>query len=287
MVVKTKHLDGSETIIKSGPSRSYKDSSLTEIVKERHKYSVIISSSVGCAMGCKMCGIDPGTYKYLNSTQIVTNIKEAITAYPEDLSQKYIKLCFMGMGEASLQPTNFSRVPGKIIRWAVNSGYALGVDSIDYGTILPRGFETRSLERIVALNDFIMRQYKVNPDNNHQSVVRLFFSYHSIEDRDYLIPNGKFNWEGDLWWLTNNNIDVILHYTLIDGVNDSNQEVERLRNFVKNTPYQLRMLRYNTNGIFQESQKFVEIWKYLEGLPNIKFQISPGKRKNASCGMFY
>lgn len=289
MIIKTRHNDGSETTIKTDCSRSYTGGSLEIVSNDRNKYSIIISSSVGCQMGCKMCGIEPGTFKALSSDNIIDNVKEAVRAFPEDLSSKYVKLCFMGMGEASLESTNTWRVPAKLVRWLTNKGYAIGLDSIDYGTILPDSRDKSFESELVALNIFMKNQYPINPANDHGSIVRLFFSCHGVmeETRGSLIPGGDKTDLTPLFNLTMSGIDVIFHYTLIDGVNDSEEEMDCLKYLMENIPIQLRMLRYNTNGRYRESQRFVECWDYLSDLPNIKFQISPGKDQRAACGMFY
>ena len=181
-----------------------------------------------------------------------------------------------------------SAVPASLIRWITNRGYAIGVDSIDYGTILPINITEGFDDRIISLNRYTKDQYLINTKNDHGPVVRVFYSLHGVRGtREYLIPKGEFDLKL-LSTLTAAGIDVIIHYTFIEGVNDSEVEVDYLKFFMRDHPqYQLRLLRYNTNGKFQESLRFIEIWNDLSDPPNIKYQISPGSNVRAACGMFY
>jgi len=294
-VSKFTHDDGSETTIKIGVSREYADSDMQELQVDRQKYSVMISTSVGCQMGCKMCGINPATYFYLSSKNIIENVRDAIRAFGKDrLKNKYVKLCFMGMGEPLLRDINMSTIPAAIIRWILNHGYACGIDGVDYGTILPTN-AAEVVSRLTALNTFLVEQYgdKRNVHSNwiHRSLVRVFYSLHACDQatRSFLIPKGKPLKDIDeLYELNLKNINVIMHYTLIEGVNDSAVHLGDLIQTMKHSPFQLRMLRYNSNGYFQESTRFRKAWEILEdNLPNVKLQISPGKDVKGACGQFY
>ena len=99
-VTKYLHEDGSETCVKIVPSQEYiiKDDNLVEQSTEREKYSVLISCSSGCPVGCKMCYLTIKKYPYypLGYHEITSNVLKAldhkIKGSP-DLKEKYIKLC--------------------------------------------------------------------------------------------------------------------------------------------------------------------------------------------------
>lgn len=108
LVLKYIHNDGSETAIKNVPSCDNEINFLTgdivPVAKDRNKFSVFISSSVGCHVGCKFCYLTVKKYPYhqLTKEQIIDNTKKAIidavNSNPE-LENKYVKLSFMGMGD--------------------------------------------------------------------------------------------------------------------------------------------------------------------------------------------
>ena len=295
-VTKYIHDDGSETVIKTTQSMEYHANSLNDdfvmTTVDRNKYSILISTSVGCQMGCKMCGINPNTFKPLNSGQIIANVKDAVIHHDFNvgsLSGKYAKLCFMGMGESTLKSTNFSTVPASLIRFLTNKGFAKGIDSIDYGTILPKNRDKVWVKRVISLNKFMREQYEVNPANNHESLVRVFFSLHQLDfdKRHDLIPMGD-HITTDLTDLIDADIEVIFHQTFIKGVNDSSNDVLALQDWFTKRPYlQLRILRYNTNGVYEESPYRELAWRVLSSLSNVKFQVSPGEEVNSACGQFY
>ena len=89
-VYKYIHDDGSETAIK---------------LTNTEKYSIVISCSVGCNVGCTFCylTIKKCPYYRLTALNIFNNVKEAfeyqIKETP-DIVNKQVKLCYMGMGDA-------------------------------------------------------------------------------------------------------------------------------------------------------------------------------------------
>ena len=289
MITKYKHKDGSETIIKETLSQQY-DSDMSIIEEDRRKYSIIISSSVNCQMNCSFCG-NSGDYSYLSSEQIIENVKDALIQHSrEGLEDKYIKLCFMGMGDPSVFPMMTTSVPAAIIRFAINHGYACGLDGVDYGSILPWGTDKYFADRLISLNDFLEDQYTTNPYNEKKSTVRFFYSLHSAisETRASMIPKGNLDLIGPILNDLQHQVDCIMHYTPIYGVNDYTWEIGSLIKYMEEIPWvQLRMLRYNTNGRFQESLIVGNIWGVLSTvLPNTKFQISSGIIERSACGMF-
>lgn len=101
------HDDGSETAIKMVKSVQNIFNPLTNEIEsresDRNKYSVFISSSVGCFMKCKFCHLTLKNSEFikLEEDQIFNNLKEAIQDsihHNPDLKSKFIKLSWMGMG---------------------------------------------------------------------------------------------------------------------------------------------------------------------------------------------
>lgn len=285
------HDDGSETTIKSCLSQQYSGGDMQIIEEDRNKYSIMISSSVGCQMGCKFCGLTGSDIKFkkIKPLDILTNVKEAIKLHPENLSDKHVKLCWMGMGECSALG-NISVVTKMILRFLIKNHYALGVDSVDFGTILPDNMHPEFFDKVVNLETYLHETYNINPENNHGSACRVFFSIHDLRvyGRSKLIPaSNPWNLYHSMQWLDEHGIDVIMHYTLLDGVNDDKDAVASLLRFMLNHPqYQLRLLRFNETNGYKESKETSKIWNILKPLSNVKLQVSPGEEIQASCGMF-
>ena len=284
------HDSGAETTIKTGISQEYQSSGdiLTE---NRNKYSIIISSSIGCQMGCKFCGLEDADipFKNLHGSKIVLNILEAIRLHDKsELEDKYVKLCFMGMGDCAMSSKR--AVIRFLSKKLVSEGFAIGIDSIDFGTILPKGMDKDFMDEALELDFWLRDTFEINPANNHGSVVRIFFSAHSfmVVPRIVMMPQAA-TW--DLHEMIHETkergLDVILHYAFMEGANDSLYDIACIKRYMRKCPeIQLRMLRFNDTKTHRESPNYLELWEELEDLPNIKYQVSPGKDIHSACGMF-
>lgn len=293
------HNDGSETCIKSVPSCSFYYNELTGKIEDsstnRNKYSVFISFSVGCPVGCKMCYLSLKNFPFNNLTKeeiynnVIDSIKEYVRVNPEN-KNKYIKLCWMGMGDAFYNLNKMVEVTKQILKTVINEGWAVGLDGVDVGTTYPK--LTSDIKELEHLNEYIKKvpNLKLNNNNNndHKSIVRVFYSLHLINDREKLIPK-TIETKLAIKLLRSLNIDIIFHQVFIDGITDTEENIEGLlRFFTENPELELRILRYNecnkTN--YYESKKFIGIIKRFNSLPNIKYQISQGSEIKAACGQF-
>ena len=307
-VTKYLHDDGSETCIKIVPSRYYimKDDELIEKKKDRKKYSVIISHSSGCPIGCKMCYLTIKGYPYhpLNYHSITINVIKAIQAKVKEdpsLKQKYIKLCWMGMGDAFLDLMNVNICTTQILDHVFRNNLAIGLDGVDIGTVFPKN--SKDLHILNQLNRALERHWirpfgkNVYNTDKPRSPLRIFYSLHRFDSgsrQKYLIPNSEdfYNIRQTLYNFKELcGIDVIFHQVFIEDVTDMPWLILELKNlfgwFFKD--FELRILRYNecSESPYKESLKFDEIVKNLDKSINIiKYQISPGSEIKAACGQF-
>ena len=302
-VTKYIHTDGSETAIKTVSScNNIIDSSTNSIITEevdKEKFSVFMSSSVGCPLKCSFCHLTINNYPYVKLTeaQLLSNFKEALLHKISEepaLRKRYIKLSCMGMGDAFLRdPYDVRMTSLRMLRHAVGDMGIQGIDGVDISTILPpcKGWQ----HQLGSLDDDL-RRFKMNPNNpKGRSRARLFYSLISAIDRKSLIPAGNdiavdlkalnaFN----LWY----NIDVITHNLILkdfDNVSafEINHTVGMLNRFLPSAEF--RILRYNKNdkSSFMESKDFVKVAsEYNKRLKKVKIQTSQGEDVKASCGMF-
>lgn len=313
-VYKFVHDDGSETAIKYVGSCSCNE-------ENRNKYSIFVSSSVGCKYSCKFCYLTTKDIKYKSITEnkIFKNLKEAVDYFINEnleLKQFYVKVCWMGMGEDGLIKKGLMKnVTTKILEYIIKEkNYAIGLDGVDISTIFPKNkIIFNILEDIVYLNNYL-KIYKLNPNNNvsvnndtnsnlnvyeNRSIVRLFYSLHSAVEhtRQYLIPN-SYDLKTSLKELSvlNNeyNINVIFHQFFIDKVNDKEEDIKELINLIdyfnrEFSYFELRILRLNSceKLQFKESEKFNDIIEELKDKTNVfKVQVSAGSEIKAACGQF-
>lgn len=311
------HADGSETAVKvvkscsnfKNPDTGYID---TEWV-DRNKYSVFISASLGCYMACSFCHltIKGSSYQKLYTAQVVANVKEAIlaeVARKPEMTERYVKLCWMGMGDAVNQPEMVVDATLELLDWLMANGYAKGLDGVDLSTVLPKVGDAW-IDHFHALNT-ALAPYPVNPESfrieqaelaTHKTYLdrsrfRLFYSVHSAvqNTRDKMIPRAMALHDA-LPLLTRfqtvGGPNLMLHQLFIEGLNDTDAEVDALlallaEHFPTN---ELRVLRYN----FCDRSPHRE-WDHVDAAVTriaeqhtaLKVQTSAGKEIAAACGQF-
>ena len=308
------HTDGSETCIKTVYSVDYKPDGNGKVdVKstDRNKYSVFISASKGCPMNCSFCylTIDDVPFGKLRYNEVIENVKQAILNEAEvtDLSTRFIKLCWMGMGEAILTPDLIASGTIEILEWVHNNGLAAGLDGVDVSTVLPK-MNDGWVEQFRQLNNALC-VYDLNPNNKNvvnqergtlveyegRSRFRLFYSLHSAiqENREVIIPNAMTIDEATIMLmdLEEQGVNVIIHHMFLEGTNDSLPELNALVDFMTASfpDAELRVLRYNKHdrSDIRESDAFEKCICYITGAINkVKVQVSYGKDVKSACGQF-
>ena len=310
-VMKFIHDDGSETAIKTVPGCVEFQNPLTnkkEKLKDRNKYVVFISSSVGCPVKCKFCYLTLKNYPFekLSYLEIVKNLKEAISDAVErnpELKKKYIKLSFMGMGDILFDMWNFQNIIVKVLLWVFENKYAIGLDGVDIATVFPIKSATKRLELMTAvsrMNDHL-KCFMHNPSNIKRSFIRLFYSLHTTETdlRNELIPvNSGKDIIYDIMFLKRlkefAKIDIIFHYMFMSGINDDWEDVYSLIDFINNNrlnDFEFRILKYNECNLSKikavPENNMKEILKVLNEHVNIlKVQHSAGSEIKSACGQF-
>jgi hypothetical protein len=230
-----------------------------------------------------------------------------MVSFNPDIKNRYIKLSWMGMGDAINKPDMVYDVTLRLLDWIFENKYAIGLDGVDLSTVMPK---LNNSNWIVILHDLETRlkKYNRNPiyemDNieytnnqySHRNLFRLFYSIGSPiqEKRDNVIPNAMpLESTARLLnkYMDNGKYTVILHHLLVDGLNDSDKELDELIDFVNKyfKDNELRILRYNAcfKESYRESEKIIsQIRKLSDNLNFLKVQISPGTEVSAACGQF-
>lgn len=244
-----------------------------------------------CDMGCVMCHL----------TNIQTNLKPYRISYETliscineikcELVTKKILLSFMGVGDASL---NMSLIKGFAL---------MGVP----------GFTT-SISISTAMFTDIEKDLKFIVDNGAH--VKVHYSLHSTKPsiRNKLIPSKKtLSVHKTLWLLkryqeyAEQNIDVCsdfkvfhnnldfteFHYTLMDGINDSIDDIIILIKTSLVSNIGIKFIQFNEKDDMEQSKKQEDIIQGIKHIvkayaPDIrvKFYIPPGKEVGSSCGCF-
>lgn len=319
-VSKFLHDDGSETAIKTVKSivnGTDEFNNLKINYEDRNKYSIFISISTGCQFKCQFCYLTMknSIYKKLVAEEILNNIKEAVNAeikHKPELKEKYVKLSWMGMGDALNQSSIVKEVTILLLDWLVDNEYTKGLDCVDLSTIMPKT-DPIWIDNFHSLEKDLLK-YDVNPssfikDNEnkdftdtgiyegHRSRFRLFYSLGSAiqKSKEKIIPNVD-TLENAINLLhtysENNKHNVIIHHMFIENLNASDSEVDAFLKLVKEknlNDYEIRILRYNFCDMskYKESDFFDRIIQKIQGdINHLKVQISAGNEVKAACGQF-
>lgn len=316
-VAKFIHDDGSETAIKVVKSCSnFQDPDTGRIETEwvdRNKYSVFISASLGCYMKCKFCHltIKDSSYAKLQTAQVVANVKEAIEAEIQrkpEMRDRYVKLCWMGMGDAVNQPAMVHDATLELMEWLMSNGYTRGLDCVDLSTVLPR-VDDAWIERFRALNE-ALASYPVNPDSfrieqaevstqktyEHRSRFRLFYSLHSAiqATREVMVPKAMALAEAIprlQRFTADGGPNLLLHTVFVEGLNDGAGEVDAMLGLLKThfPENELRVLRYNfcDRSPYREMDTIdLAVSRIAQEHSALKVQTSAGREVAAACGQF-
>ena len=193
------------------------------------RWSLCISTQVGCAMGCAFClTAKMGFHRQLSASEIAEQFLAARRRLPE--GERYHNVVFMGMGEPLL---NFRPVieSAKIMK-----------DQLGYGL---------SRKRITISTSGITPQIDKLPD---EIDVALAISLHAPinELRDELVPINKKYPISELMKSCKKYLasydgkrNITIEYVLIDGVNDSPELARQLAKLLSDIYCKINLIPFN------------------------------------------
>lgn len=304
-VFKFVHDTGAETAIKTVRTCMPIKNQFTgeeEIQDERNKYVVFVSSSVGCPVKCSHCYLTAKEFPFYKLSrdeiieQTIRAIQAAVKTSPS-LSGKFIKISFMGMGDAHFIANDIPYITDKILTHVIYNKLAIGLDGIDIGTSIPKnnnfGWKDSLLKTIECVS--CINRNKLTSD---RSIVRMFVSLFSTNNivRSMIVPCNKNI-------LTNSielrdicqeiGVDLIFHNVFIKGINDSTDHLsdflDTYNRFFKDN--ELRIIRLNVckNSKVEspsEHQHSILLDILNKKINKLKVQYSAGSTIKASCGQF-
>ena len=212
-----------------------KDGLKIESVLTKHKddrRTVCVSSQVGCAIGCRFCATGQQGFKRdLTSSEIIEQTLFFARLLKKE-KEKVTNVVFMGMGEPFM---NYDNVLEAIKILNNKEGFNLGARRISISTVgIIEGIKKISQEKLQ---------------------VNLAISLHSPNNklRSRLMPiNRKYSIEKILAavddYIKKTNRRVMLEYLMIDGVNDSEKEAEKLSKILRKPLYFVNLISFNPIG---------------------------------------
>lgn len=256
-----------------------KDGNLTETVLIAPKpgvWSACISCQVGCSIGCKFCATGKMGFTRNLSAEEITDQVLFWQQYLKTKNQKLSTVVYMGMGEPFL---NWKEVSQSLRDLLDADMFGFGARSISVSTSgIPEGIEEMS-EEFPQVN------------------LALSLHFASDEKRSAVMPiNQKNNLEklrGALQkYFAKTKRKVFLEYVMLDGVNDSKSDADKLIQFIKSIGkaqlLHVNLIRYNsTDSQFKSSskEKTMQFRDYLEkNRTEVTIRKSLGEEIQGACG---
>ncbi len=199
------------------------------LIPEEDRSTLCVSSQVGCAMDCSFCLTGKmGFLRNLSVAEIVNQViavrKWARTNQKGELSN----LVFMGMGEPLANLENL-------------------LDALSL-LIEQRGMNFASRRITVSTCGLVPQMIRLG----EQSSVNLAISLHAVDDdtRTSLMPiNKKYPLaalvQGCKEYPHKKRQRIMFEYTLLQGINDSDQDAQKLANLLMDIPCKINLLAFN------------------------------------------
>ena len=196
------------------------------LTSQSDRYTVCVSTQVGCAYGCKFCasGLD-GVKRNLTAAEIVNQV----IAVRRITNQRVTNLVIMGMGEPLANYSNLMRA----LR-ILNAPWALGIGA----------------RKITVSTVGLVPRIKQLADDPMQ--IRLAVSLHGATDevRERIMPVNKKHPLKELlaacdYYCNTKKRMMTFEYILIDGVNDSLDQAHKLGSIAKRLQAKVNLIPYN------------------------------------------
>ncbi len=250
------------------------------LICQPKRYTLCVSSQVGCAIGCTFCRTAlMGLSRSLETSEIIGQamaVLDFVDAPPKDVKNKpdpFKNVVFMGMGEPMHNADNVFR--------------AARIFTDEYGLQLSYKRVTISTSGLVP---------KIEQFTREQVPASLAISLNATTDetRTKLIPiNKKWPLKELLTavktYTKESGREVTMEYVMLAGVNDSPEDMARLQKLVHGFPMKLNLIPYNDNsglGYFSPAKEKIVSWQRklnAKGF-NARVRWSKGEDIDAACG---
>lgn len=197
----------------------------------RKRNTVCVSSQVGCAMGCSFCATgQAGISRNLSAGEIVGQVLLASLLLEEEEGlQRVSNVVYMGMGEPL---NNYQAVLKSIHILSHSQGLNIGKRRISLSTcgLVPKIRQlaqeklpiTLAISLHASRNDLRDQLIPVNKSYPLESLIEAC--------KDYFQATGR---------------RITFEYTLIDGVNDSREDAQRLSKLIRGFPASINLIPLN------------------------------------------
>ena len=268
------------------------------LFNKKEKDVICVPTHHFCNLGCKMCHL---TNKGLNKAMLPINSEDFLYCLFNTLAKdnkrrtdkKKLVISFMGVGEPLLNLQLIEDIYKKeeLIK------EKLGYEDIAYSlaTMMPN-------KNILKLKELVM---------NLNIPLKVHFSMHTPidEERFNLIPSTHVSVEEALSYLVDyrntlqsnetimnkyiklhtTNDPIEIHYTLIEGVNDSDHELNKVCELLSKYQVPIKFIRFNPiNELKRSANEDKWVTRIKEEAPDLRIKTysPPGREVGSSCGEF-
>lgn len=243
-------------------------------VPEESRYTLCVSSQVGCSLTCTFCAT--GQMKRVRNLECA-EIWDQVMHVDRDCQQTYghhlTNIVYMGMGEPLL---NYRNVLCSIAHLTAPDGYGMSPKRI---TVSTAGIE-KAIRRLAddgvkfnlalslhAADD--AKRSRIMPINDQNALTALMDALSSFYDKTH----GRISYE----------------YILFRGLNDSMQDAKRLASLCRKFPVRVNIIEYNpVDGVAFSRADDETIDRFGKGLRDMGVTVtvrrSRGKDIDAACG---
>lgn len=246
----------------------------TVCIPSGKRMTLCISSQVGCALACRFCytaSMGPG--RNLAVSEYIGQVVEGLRQAPCDYS--VVNIVFMGMGEPLV---NFKNLLSTLSILTDHFGLQLGARRITVSTAglspqivaLGKAFPVRLALSLHATTDEIRDD--LMPINQRYNIANLFAAMQEFQE----LPG-------------QNDVAVLLEYTLIKDVNDSLEDAHRLAELAQSIRSKVNLIPYNEHpGAPYKSPDDSVLWPFMQVLQQagvrVTKRITRGDDILAACG---
>ncbi len=249
------------------------------LIPEEERNTLCISTQVGCAMNCQFCSTATmGFIRNLTPAEIVNQVctvRDFLAKEPKNRlpgPKTITNIVYMGMGEPL---NNFTHLLTSI---------SILTDQ--------KGLDIASRRITVSTCGIVSQLHKLGKETN----VNLAVSLHAVDNktRNRLMPvNRKYPLEKLLeacrTYPMRKRKRIMFEYTLLDGINDSDEDARTLSRILRPVPCKINLLTYNESpGIPYRSSSRERIYAFQDILRKEQYSVfirnSRGTDISAACG---
>ena len=250
------------------------------LIRQTKRYTLCISSQVGCAIACQFCRTGlMGLKRHLKTSEIIGQVLAVQDAIEElrktdpNPPEQFQNIVFMGMGEPLHNIENVIRAV-KLLNDELGMNFSSRKITVSTSGLVPAikefGASGAGANLAVSLNattDEIRTE--IMPINKRWPLEELLAAL-----REYPLRSRK---------------RITIEYVMLRGVNDSDEDLRRLPKILRGIPVKVNLIPYNNNtglGFEPPSREVIQRWQdgLLQHGLNATIRWSKANDISGACG---